>query len=374
MKRIAIFCDGTWNRLSAPNATHVARLSRAVTPSAVDGATQLVYYQQGVGSGRGTNRLARKMDKWLGGLLGWGLDDNIIEAYRNLIFWYEPGDEIFIFGFSRGAYTARSLAGLIRTAGIPPRTHLEHLQTAVDLYRARGDDTHPDGEKVRDFRKSFSPLTATSQEDLDWRQSQGDTDSFFLQLAYMGVWDTVGALGLPGVFGQLSKLVNQKYAFHDAALSRSVRSARHAVAIDERRRLYPPSLWDNLDDLNGADVTGDERTYQQKWFPGVHSVVGGSGVVPKLSAFTADWIVEGARDLLLEFDRDMLQQIIKGQDAAIETDALIQQAAIGNLGGIWLADRAGPDRVGDVSSAARARVAALADYRPGALSRVLDQL
>ncbi len=119
MKRISIFCDGTWNQLSAPNATHVARLARAVRPSATDGRTQLVYYQQGVGTGRGTNAVARKMDKWLGGALGWGLDDNIIEAYRNLIFWYEPGDQIFIFGFSRGAYTARSLAGLIRTAGIP---------------------------------------------------------------------------------------------------------------------------------------------------------------------------------------------------------------------------------------------------------------
>ena len=374
MKRIAIFCDGTWNQLSAPNATHVARLARAVTPSATDGRTQLVYYQQGVGTGRGTNAVARKMDKWLGGALGWGLDDNIIEAYRNLIFWYEPGDQIFIFGFSRGAYTARSLAGLIRTAGVPPREHLDRLQEAVDLYRARGENTHPDGTAAREFRRDFAPLTATSQGDLEWRRAQGDEDSFFLQLAYLGLWDTVGALGLPGVFGMISNVVNKKYVFHDTDLSRSVRSARHAVAIDERRRLYPPSLWSNLDDLNGPEVTGNQRPYLQQWFPGVHSVLGGSGVVPALSAFTADWVVEGARDRLLEFDRVMLQEIVGGQDAAVDAGAMLQKAGIGNLGGLWLSDREGPDMVDDLSGAAKERVKKRPDYRPGALDKVIDDL
>lgn len=374
MKRIAFFCDGTWNRLSAPNPTHVARLARAVMPSATDGATQLVYYQQGVGTGRGTNGLARKMDKLLGGALGWGLDDNIIEAYRNLIFWYEPGDEIFIFGFSRGAYTARSLAGLIRTAGIPPRAHLPRLQQAVDLYRARGHDTHPDADKSRRFRRDFAPLTATSEEDLAWRQAQGDADVYHLRLAYLGLWDTVGALGLPGVFGEVSKVVNRKYAFHDAALSRMVRAARHAVAIDERRRLYPPTLWDNIDALNGPEVTGDERPYRQEWFPGVHSVLGGSGPVPALSAFSADWVVAGARDLKLEFDRTALQEIVGGQDAAVDAGAMVQMSGLGNLFGQLLRDRNGPQSVTEVSNAARLRVAARPDYRPGPLARVIDDL
>ena len=352
----------------------MARLARAVTPTAADGISQIVYYQQGVGTGRGTNKLARKMDKWLGGALGWGLDDNIIDAYRNLIFWYEPGDEIFIFGFSRGAYTARSLAGLIRTAGIPPRDHLSRLHAAVDIYRSREDDRHPDAEGVRKFRKRFAPLTATSQSDLDWRRNQGDTTSFFLRLTYLGVWDTVGALGLPGVFGAVSKLVNKKYAFHDADLSRSVAAARHAVAIDERRRLYPPSLWDNLDKLNGPEVTGSERPYRQEWFPGVHSVVGGSGVVPRLSAFTAKWIVDGALELKLEFDHLMLQRIVGGEDAAVDATPMVQTSGLGNLFGQLLKDRTGPSRVRDVSEAARARVKARPDYRPGALRAVINDL
>ncbi len=374
MKRIAIFCDGTWNRLSAPNPTHVARLARAVTPSAVDGVKQLVYYQQGVGTGRGTNGIARKMDRLLGGALGWGLDDNIVEAYRNLIFWYEPGDEIFIFGFSRGAYTARSLAGLIRTAGLPPRTHLPRLQEAVSLYRARGDDTHPDAERSRRFRRSFAPLTATSKTDLEWRRSQGDEDAFLLRLAYLGVWDTVGALGLPGVFGAVSKVINRKYAFHDADLSRMVRAARHAVAIDERRRFYPPTMWDNLDALNGPEANEEQRTYRQEWFPGVHSVVGGSGVVPGLSAFSADWVVEGARDLKLEFDRIALQKIAGGKDAAADAEPMVQMAGLTNLFGQMLQDRAGPDNVSDVSEAARLRVRARPDYRPGPLGAVIGEL
>lgn len=376
MKRIAIFCDGTWNSLSAPNATHVARLSRAVMPSAADGSTQLAYYQQGVGTGRGTNTIARKMDKWLGGALGWGLDDNMVEAYRNLVFWYEPGDEIYIFGFSRGAYTARSLGGLIRIAGIPPRDRLDHLKDAVVQYRKRDKDSGPDTEAGRRFRQEFSPTTATSMEDLKWRQSQGDTNSSFLRLAYMGVWDTVGALGLPGVFGAISKRVNKKYAFHDAALSRSVRSARHAVAVDERRRLYPPALWDNLDGSQGlnGEVTGVEQPYQQHWFPGVHSVIGGSGVVPQLSAFTAEWIAEGAQRLGLEFDTETLSEVTANKDHAADATPMVQKAGIGNLGGWWLADRAGPERTAHLARATHDRIAARDDYRPGSLSQVMDKL
>ena len=373
MKRIVIFCDGTWNALAAPNATHVARLARAVRPTASDGTTQLVYYQQGVGTGRGSNKLAKKADKLLGGAFGWGLDDNIIDVFRNLTFWYEPGDDIFIFGFSRGAYTARSLAGLIRTAGIPPRDHLSRIQDAMALYRQRGSDTKPDGAKSRRFRKLFSPLTATSEEDLAWRRQQGDTDSFFLRLAYVGVWDTVGALGLPGVFGVFSKLVNKKYAFHDAALSRSVRSARHVLAIDERRRMYPPAKWDNLDELNDV-VTGAQRPYQQQWFPGVHSVAGGSGIVQPLSAYTAQWVVDGAIDRGLEFDKDSLRNIVGGKDAGVDAGATYQKAGIGNLGGLWLADRDGPGKLDQVADVTRERVRLRPDYRPGALSKVFDQL
>ena len=376
MKRIAIFCDGTWNKLEARKSTHVARLSRAVLPTSADGTTQFVYYQQGVGTGRGSNVVARKMDKFLGGALGWGLDDNVVEAYRNLVFWYEPGDEIYIFGFSRGAYTARSLAGLIRTAGIPPRDRLDRLHEAIAIYRRRGKEHGPDSDSGRQFRFAFSPRTATSLEDLKWRQAQGDSDSYFLRLAYMGVWDTVGALGLPGVFGKVSKLFNKKYAFHDAALSRSVRGARHAVAVDERRRLYPPTLWDNLDGPGGlnGEVRGTERPYQQLWFPGVHSVVGGSGPVPQLSAYTAEWVVAGAQELGLELDMGLLDAVTRDKRADADFGVTVQKAGLANMGGLWLADREGPESTDSIAEATRERVKARDDYRPGSLARVIELL
>ena len=371
-KRIAIFCDGTWNRQDARTPTHVATLSRAVLPTAGDGTPQIAYYQRGVGSGRGTNRIARAMDKLLGGALGWGLDDNVLEAYANLVMWYEPGDEIFIFGFSRGAYTARSLAGLIRTGGIPPRAHLGRVGEAMELYRLRGKDHKPDSPICQTFRHAFAPRTATSQEDLTWRRAQGDTESFLLTIKYLGVWDTVGALGLPGVFGKISELINKRYLFHDTYLSRSVAGARHAVAIDERRKLYKPVIWENTDTLNGT-VTGHERPYQEKWFPGVHSVVGGSGPVPGLSGFTAQWVAEGASDRCLAFDPDALGRITQGQDATADDSMTVQRAGLGNLFGYWLDDRDGPKVVSDLSEAAQQRYRA-GNWRPGALSQVSDQL
>ena len=112
MKRIAIFCDGTWNRSDAERPTNVVRLSLAVARAAPDGIAQQLVYLPGVGAGRGSSAWARRMDRWGGGLFGWGMTENIEEAYRHLAFNYELGDELYVFGFSRGAFTARSLCGL----------------------------------------------------------------------------------------------------------------------------------------------------------------------------------------------------------------------------------------------------------------------
>jgi uncharacterized protein (DUF2235 family) len=383
MKRIVFFCDGTWNSADAARPTSILKLAQAVTPSAADGIKQVVFYQQGVGTGRGSSRLARRMDKFLGGALGWGLEDNIVEAYRNLVFCYEPGDQIFIFGFSRGAYTARSLAGLIRKAGILPRDKVHLVGRAMDLYRRRGRAMAPDGDAVMAERAALSPDVATSQADIEWRLSQmrmarDGTPPILVQIRYLGVLDTVGALGLPSVLGIFARWVNDRYAFHDTDLSHLVLSARHAVAIDERRRLYPPALWGNLDGpegLNGGQ-TGPERPYQQMWFPGVHGVVGGSGPVPALSAFPAGWIAEGARaeHLGLEFDRTALLALTAAADPVAEAGPMVQRPGLSNLYGLLLSDREGPSRAADVAEAARLRAIRMGGYRPGSLRRVLRDL
>ena len=383
MKRIVFFCDGTWNRADAARPTSILKLAQAVTPSAADGVKQVVFYQQGVGTGRGTSGLARWTDKFLGGALGWGLEDNIVEAYRNLVFCYEPGDQIFIFGFSRGAYTARSLAGLIRKAGILPRDKVHLVGRAMELYRRRGRDMAPDREAVMAERAALSPDVATSQADIEWRLSQtrmarDGTPPILVQIRYLGVLDTVGALGLPSVLGIFAQLFNDRYAFHDTDLSHLVLSARHAVAIDERRVLYPPALWGNLDGPDGlnAGVTGSDRPYQQMWFPGVHGVVGGSGPVPGLSAYPAGWIAAGARaeHLGLEFDRVALQTITAPADPVAEAGAMVQKRGLFNLYGLLLADREGPTRAADVAEAARLRLIRMGGYRPGSLRRVLRNL
>lgn len=383
MKRIVFFCDGTWNRADAARPTSILRLAQAVTPSAADGIKQVVFYQQGVGTGRGTSRLARWTDKFLGGALGWGLEDNIVEAYRNLVFCYEPGDQIFIFGFSRGAYTARSLAGLIRKAGIVPRDKVQLVGRAMDLYRRRGQAMAPDQEAVMAERATLSPDVATSQTDIEWRLSQmrmarDGTPPILVQIRYLGVLDTVGALGLPSVLGVFAKLVNDRYAFHDTDLSHLVLSARHAVAIDERRVLYPPALWGNLDGPDGlnGEQTGPDRPYQQMWFPGVHGVVGGSRNVPGLSAYPADWIAQGARakHLGLEFDRIALQRITAAADPVADAGSMRQKPGFANLYGVFLADREGPIRATDVAEVARLRTIRVGGYRPGSLRRVLRDL
>jgi uncharacterized protein (DUF2235 family) len=109
MKRIVVLCDGTWNSSDSQTPTNVVRFGQAMQRCDELGVIQVPIYIQGVGTGEGPTKLSRKLDSALGGALGWGLMDNIEEAYRHLIFIYEPGDEIYILGFSRGAYTARSL-------------------------------------------------------------------------------------------------------------------------------------------------------------------------------------------------------------------------------------------------------------------------
>jgi len=171
MKRIAIFIDGTWNRPDAEHPTNVVRLAQAVRPYGdpqVDegdpplGMPQIVLYSPGVGSGRGNNWAARRLDRLLGGALGWGLTDIIEEVYRNLVFVYEPGDEIMVFGFSRGAFAARSLVGLIRSCGIPRRNKLADIPKAMARYRSRDNDTHPDHEETLKFRAGAAAIRSGS--------------------------------------------------------------------------------------------------------------------------------------------------------------------------------------------------------------------
>lgn len=268
-KRLIVFCDGTWNKADAPAVTNVCKLRDAV----VESERQHVHYEPGVGT--------KPWERIRGGAFGVGLSRNVRHCYQFLVDRYEPGDELFFFGFSRGAFTARSLAGLVRNSGILRREHADKVNAAYDLYRSRKPEDKPSADAAVDFRTKHSHPDA--------------------EIAFIGVWDTVGALGIPSGVLQ-PPLLNRRWAFHDTTLSRAVKHAYHAISIDERRRPFAPTLWVKKP---GEEPPADQ-TVAQVWFAGVHSDVGGGYAEPALSEIPLRWIADRARDCGLELKADHL--------------------------------------------------------------------
>lgn len=292
MRRL-IFCfDGSWNKLSNPEPTNVVLIAESVAPIDDDGNDQIVYYDEGVGTG--------KSDTVRGGAFGVGLVTNIREAYRFLIFNYKPGDEIFVFGFSRGAFTAMSFVGFLRTAGILNVSDAKQIDEAFRIYRSHQASVDDDPTEKRQFRAKYSPNVVIDEADRAWRTANNYDEAkqaCVLEVKYLGVWDIVAALGLPSFLGPPVRwLMGLMYGFHDARLSKTAYKARHAVSIDERRAHFAPTLWSNVSDLNGTDAYSSEARYQQLWFPGDHGSVGGGGPERGLSSAALSWVLEGAVD------------------------------------------------------------------------------
>ncbi|UWQ19390.1 DUF2235 domain-containing protein [Jannaschia sp. M317] len=307
MKRIVILCDGTWNHADAPHPTNVVQVGQALAARGADGWPQVPVYVEGVGTGRrGVTPATRALDRALGGAMGLGLMDNVVEAYRHLVFLYEPGDEIHVFGFSRGAFTARSLVGFIRFTGLLIRADLHRLPEAVARYAERRIESGARRQaRNAEWRARFAPWFLVDEADRATYAEFGANQAVPLDIAYLGVWDTVGALGVPGHF-TAAPLLNRKYTFHDTDLSAMVRAARHAVALDERRKAFRPTLWTNLDGLNPQ---GAAPRYLQQHFAGDHGSVGGGGDIRDLSALALAWVLEGAQAADLDFDDTVLARI-----------------------------------------------------------------
>jgi uncharacterized protein (DUF2235 family) len=255
MQRHIVLYDGTWN--DPADSTNVFRLARYILPKDANGVAQRFKYDSGVGTG------ASGLNKFLGGAFGIGLSRNLMEGYENIAKNYNPGDEIWIFGFSRGAYTARSLAGIIRKCGLLDIYTPKLLAQAYKLYR----DTNqaPDGKKCTAFRKSYSH----------------EPDVHFL-----GVWDTVGALGIPGT------AISEKgaYRWHDQQISKKVKHAYHAMALDEHRKSYDTTLWTTMDGKKKSENTDVE----QCWFVGAHANVGGGYAENELADLPLAWMMQKA--------------------------------------------------------------------------------
>jgi uncharacterized protein (DUF2235 family) len=259
MKRIAICCDGTWQDRRRTFPTNVAKIDMALKrASDQPGEPQIVEYSPGIGSG----------SEWLsrvgGGAFGWGIDGNIQDAYRRLCLDYDEGDEIYLFGFSRGAYTVRSLAGMMRIAGgLLPRTETDKISAVYHIYRSEGrySDAHRLGKDEINRREIARKTQAMRDLSAAVRPAR---------VTVLGCWDTVGSLGVPRTLPLLSRWLNKKYEFHDCQLSNIIQHALHAVAIDETRQVFDYTPMEQSEENRLAG-----QTLHQVWFPGDHGAVGG---------------------------------------------------------------------------------------------------
>ncbi len=291
--RRLVFCfDGSWNKLDTKkHPTNVVLIAESILPIDRNGVQQIVYYDEGVGTSSD--------DYWRGGIFGKGIEQNIRDAYRFLLFNFLPGDEIFVFGFSRGAFTARSFIGFIRMVGIIRVNDASQISQAWKLYKRNAARADEDLSEALEFREKYCPHLCISASELDWRRARtpGTEDVPVLRIAYCGVWDTVGTLGWKAITSAFDRTTDKRYSRHDTELSATVEAARHAVAIDERRVHFMPTLWRNVRALNEAAQANhydDGAPFQQKWFAGDHGSVGGGGPERGLSNAALHWVLRGA--------------------------------------------------------------------------------
>ena len=281
-KKLVVCCDGTWNtprtdtnifrtysflrgRLGQPTEVSHKQGTRTCAGPAADGSDVVLFYDEGVGT--------QWFDRLIGGGAGIGLSENVREAYHFLGHNFEPGSEIYVFGFSRGAYTARSLCGFIKAAGllVTPsvkdvwRAYMERYVTAhAPAIASRSAGLSLDG--VRDWfvRKAGEAVGHLGGTEVAKLPTYGD-----VKIKFIGVYDTVGALGVP--IPAVAKVNEPIVGFHDTTLGTTVESAVQALAVDEKRGPYAPTLWTRA--ANAVAVAG--QSVLQVWFPGVHSDIGG---------------------------------------------------------------------------------------------------
>lgn len=283
MKRIITCSDGTWNRPNTtdkgrPVRTNVQKIFDLIGKRSKEDVSQIKYYDQGVGAEG--NIFTRTFD----GATGKGIDTNIMDAYKFIVWNYEPDDEIYIFGFSRGAYTARSLAGLIRKCGIIKKNNLNLLAEAYALYR---DHEAAPGSDIATTFRNYNSHEIT-------------------HIKFIGVWDTVGSLGIPlHAFQWINK---RKYSFYDTTLSSVIEFAYHAISIDEKRSSFKPTLWDKSTNTAHRNF---EQVLEQRWFAGVHSNVGGGYPDEGLADIALKWMIDKASAAGLAFDLEQMKTDIK---------------------------------------------------------------
>ena len=297
VRRLIVCSDGTWNSpddvdRGKVKPTNITKLSRAILPLDSKGKSQIVFYDEGVGTGWG--------QRFVGGITGKGLSDNVLDGYRFLSHNYSTGDEIYLFGFSRGAYTSRSLSGFIALAGIVDKKDVFYLEQLYELY------------KQEDANLKIKSLIQKKQ-----------IKTFYPRIKMLGVFDTVGALGIPlgGLNKVLAGLDLIEFQFHDVKLSDSVDYAYHALAIDEKRVPFEPTLWSQK-----SDATIE---MEQRWFTGVHSNIGGGYNPDGLANLALQYMVRKAAATGLEFNLDYLSFFKGNHDSELRKSMTAKYRVLG---------------------------------------------
>lgn len=294
-RHLVICCDGTGNQASG-DLSNVLKLFRIARKD----SRQRVYYDPGVGTIGNQNawgRLTQDARAVFGLATGAGLDDNILDAYRFLVQNYEGEDDrIFLFGFSRGAYTVRALAGFIEMIGLLPPDQLNICDYALTAYKQASEKN--DFHLAWDFARTTGARRAT--------------------IHFMGVWDTVASMIVPRPDRfYLPSLRTLPYTRENPG----VRAFRHAMAIDERRRMFRLNRWvepqDFVPDRFDKDVEPQPQDIVQMWFPGVHSDVGGGypEVESGLSKYPLVWMIDEAASEKhgLRISRSMYRHLARGE-------------------------------------------------------------
>lgn len=264
-KNIVVFSDGTGQEGGKGNNSNVYKLFNTVLDRSPE---QISFYDRGLGTTWKEN---------VAKATGLGISKNIRDCYRFIFDNFESGDEIFLFGFSRGATTVRSLSSFIHYFGILPKARPELIKQAYKIYRISDRDIRK--EKAEEFIAR--------------------NHTMWCKIKFLGVWDTVAALGVPlkGLDLVVDHIPLFKHSFHDLLLSESVVHARHALAIDEERRAFLPTLWD-------AQFDKRHQTMKQVWFCGMHTDVGGGYKEPELSDIALDWMRQEAKEHGLRIYRE----------------------------------------------------------------------
>jgi len=324
MKRIVILVDGTWCNEDSQFDTNIAKLDPKnakikrplIKPKAADGTPQMAFYHRGVGS---EPDLVRHL---LGGAIGLGLKTIVQDAYQTVVDNYESGDELYLVSFSRGAYAARALGGLIGASGIQRRKDDQTFEVAWSHYRVKPA-----------VRQAAQPAAASDKAAIESFNAKAAENAFHpdRSIKCIAVFDTVGSYGVPAGFG-LPALARYwalwTLGFHDTTIGETVAVGLHAVAVDERRRAFVPTFW------TCPKTKPPKPHVEQTWFAGVHSNVGGGYADVGLSDVALLWMIARIEALTgLEFDA----AAVKAATGAVNIDGEVVDSSQG-----WIIDQMFP--------------------------------